>query len=181
MNFLKICGYLISIFVVVSVLMYFFNQSQKASQLKREGDNFYNSKSYNGALKSYQEAERSWVLYRTDRNFQDRLVDTKEKIKNSPDLIITFASGTKLEEIKSLMNDIKLVNGVTDIKLIPKEDVYNTFIKENENNPKLIELVNPNLMSEKVELYVEDQFIEKVVQKLSSYKFIEDITFTKEN
>lgn len=128
------------------------------------------------ALKSYKQAQRLWpvLLYDSETN---SLIKQAEKANKKAQVINIYMKKNASElEIQSLIKDIKVINGVKEIRYISKEDAFNKYKELNKDDPELIKLVAPDLIPASLEIYLNDLLAkDKIIQLAKSKDFVENI------
>lgn len=101
-----------------------------------------------------------------------------KKLSNKAALVIYLKNGLSGEEITQFTEALQQRGVFSKIKFISKEDA----LKEMKDiiEPKLIELIGFNPLSDTVEAYIKDEklnILEEITKELKNYKYVEDVYY----
>ena len=152
---------LIIIPVLIAIALVLFVYSLKITADKRfaEGNYQLASAQYSKALKSYNTAKSLWPFISNDPTFQrnrELVQSFFDDLKNSPAVTVFLKSTATQEDINSLMENIKQMDGVKDVKFISKDEALRRYKEKNKNDELLLELVTADILPESIEIYTID-------------------------
>lgn len=141
---------------VVFVTLFPLSPYKDAFILRSQGDKQLEQGVPNLALKSYQQAEDGWPVYRIDPWFQQQKKKAEEDLRKKVAVIIFLKEAATDTEAQSLVTEIKKVKGVSDAKYISKEDALKTYQERNKDHPELAEFVTADILPASIEVYLDD-------------------------
>jgi len=151
----------------------------KAIRIAAEGDQNLQLGKPTTALQKYEEAQKKWPPIKYDKEFQnkvDKAKAEKEKIKEKVAISIFLKGGVTDVKAQSLIEEIKAINGVREVKFISKEEALEMYKERNRDEPLLLEFITEDILPTTIEVYLDDfSVINEVTQLAESRTIVESV------
>ena len=162
--------------IIGTAIIIFFPPSpyKEAVTLASQGDNYLQEGLPEAALKSYEQAENKWAVYKIDPRFQQQKRKAEEGIKEKVAVTVFLKDETKDSDIQGLIQEIKSVQGVREVKFISKEDALKIYQERNKDEPLLTEFITEDILPATIEVYLNDLTIKDEIANLVGSKYFVD-------
>ena len=165
-------------FVIGAALILLFPPSpyKEAVKLASQGDSYLQQGIPQLAIKSYEQAENKWSVYKIDPRFQQKKRKAEGEVKKKVAVTVFFKDEAKDSEIQGLIQEIKAIQGVREVKFISKEEALKIYQEINKNEPLLTELITKDILPATIEVYLNDLPIKnKVVGVAENKSFVNEV------
>ena len=150
---------IIPFLIAIALVLFVYSLKITADKRFAEGNYQLASAQYSKALKSCNTAKSLWPFISNDPTFQrnrELVQSFFDDLKNSPAVTVFLKSTATQEDINSLMENIKQMDGVKDVKFISKDEALRRYKEKNKNDELLLELVTADILPESIEIYTID-------------------------
>ncbi len=128
------------------------------------------------ALDKYEQAQKQWPLLRLDRGFQQQLEKAKEERTKKVALTIYLKDNTTDSQTQSLVDEIKAISGVREVKLLSKEEALNLYKKKFKDDPLLTQYVTEDILPTTISVYLDDLSVKDQISQLAESKtFVDEV------
>lgn len=129
---------------------------------------------------SYRQSQSLWPLLRTDRNLNTKIRLAEQRIEdlNNNQVIITLKNDATEDQARFLIDEIKNVVGVKNIKFISKDEAFQKFEMINDKDSELFnDLVTKDMVQAYIEVHVTDiENMSPIIKQIAQTKsFVEKV------
>jgi len=164
--------------VIGAVLILLFppHPYKEAVKLSSQGDTYLQQGLPEVALKSYNQAEDKWLLYRIDPRFQQKKGKAEEEVKKKVAVTIFLKDEATESDVQGLIQEIKAIKGVREVKFISKEEALKIYQERNKDEPLLTEFVTKDIFPATIEVYLNDLAVKnEVVSFVENKSFVDEV------
>ena len=173
---------IIALFFILGIALTVFLISPlitKAIRIAAEGDQNLQLDKPAVALQKYEEAQKKWPPLKYDKEFQnnvDKAEAEKGRIKEKVAVSIFLKSEASDTETQSLIEEIKTIKGVREVKFISKKEALEIYKERNKDDPLLLEFITEDILPATIEVYLDDLSVKSEVSQFSESKsFVESV------
>ena len=161
--------YIIIIFLLVIALSAFALKSYSDSLRKEGQQELYGTKNRKTAIEKIRFAQTVWPLLKSDKPYQNLLAQLNT-IEQRSAVNIFLKENTSTKDINTLVSELQIIKGVKQVKFISQEEALKIYKEVNKNEPALLELIQPNILPQSVEVYLDDFTVRNQVGHIAKSK-----------
>ena len=171
---------IIALFFILGIALTVFLISPlitKAIKIAAEGDRSLQLYNPIVALQKYEEAQKKWPPLKYDKEFQnnvDKAEAEKGRIKEKVAVSIFLKSEASDTETQSLIEEIKTIKGVREVKFISQKEAFEIYKDINIDDPILLEFITEDILPTTIEVYLADLSVKSEVTQLAESKTFVD-------